>query len=61
MQSEITLSKQFELNKSLQKKENSTRLLKLFEVLIQINNREKLVKNYNEDNRRDTGNTSKSK
>lgn len=60
MQSDI-LSKQLELNKSLRKKENSTRLLKLFEVLIQINNREKLVKNYNEDNRRDTGNTSKSK
>ncbi len=61
MQSEIILSKQLEVNESLQKREGSTRLLKFFEVLVQINKREKIVKNYREDNKRNTGNTSKSK
>jgi len=61
MQSEIILSKQLEVNESLQKREGSARLLKFFEVLVQINKREKIVKNYREDNKRNTGNTSKSK
>lgn len=61
MQSEIILSKQLEVNESLQKREGSARLLKFFEVLVQINKREKIVKNYREDNTRNTGNTSKSK
>jgi len=60
MQSEIILSKQFKLNKSLQKMESNTRLLKFFEVLIQINKREKLVKNECSNYKRDTNNTSKS-
>ena len=61
MESEINIYEQSELKNSLKNKETNQRLVKLFEVLIQINNREKLVKNYNEDNRRNTGNTGKSK
>ena len=55
------ISEDSELESLLENKDAHKRLLNFFEVLIQINNREKLVKNYNEDNRRNTGNTSKSK
>jgi len=60
MQSDNILSKQFELNKSLQKMETNTRLLKFFEVLLQINKREKLVKNECTNYKRDTNNSNKS-
>jgi len=60
MKSEINFSKQLELNNSLQDRESNKRLLKFFEILIQINNREKLVKNECANYKRDTSNTYKS-
>jgi len=43
MDSEINLTSQSELEHSLKNKEANQRLLTFFDVLIKINNREKLV------------------
>jgi hypothetical protein len=59
MQSEIKTSQQLKLHQSLQNSEANTRLRKFFEVLIQINKREKLVKNEHSDHKRNTNNSSK--
>jgi len=58
MHSEIRPSKQTKLNACLNNHASKNRLLKFFEVLIQINKREKLVKNEKSDNKRNSNNTS---
>lgn len=60
MDSGIDLTTQSELENALRNKEAKKRLCTFFEVLMKINKREKLVKIENEDNKRDTGNSSKS-